>query len=403
MRKLFKLLKSKPLFTRVLLALFVSGLGTAFTSVAVYQQLAAANWGPLGFALAFAAGILPGMLTSTISGRHYARWPVGKFLIYGQFIGLVALVFPLIGSWSHQVVWLIVAEVIASAVGGLLFPLFKGLERSSFSEDEFQLLASLDTFMLTANFIFGQGLAALLISFLSIQQFLLLDAASYMIAIGLLIPVVRALGTPLRQEAPEAPARTVKWIDLSPPQKSAILLFIWLPLVTAPLIVVLPARGAEFGLSANFIGLAITPALLLICGRTIGQILGPLLAMTIDMSRLSQRTWSLSLSLLVFITAYAVAFVTPSLLAAVALCMLAHIASNVVYAVCNFQLMKAFEAEQIGWAAGLIYRVSTFAMGVIGIGAGALAGHFGWSSVVAVSTLTWLVGGIFWRTNVLRA
>jgi MFS family permease len=402
MRKLLNLLRSRPLFTRVLLALTVSGLGTAFTAVAVYQKLTELDWGPAGFGLAFAAGLLPGMLTSVWSGRHSARWPIGKILIAGQAAGLCALILPLWGSISGQMYWLLAAEVMASAVGGILVPVFKGLERASFAEDEFPTVASLDTFLLTANFVFGQGLGSLLVSSLSLRQFLSIDALSYVIALILLWPLSRQLGAVSHEDQNDT--APMSWRFLKPEQKRALMVLIWLPLVTVPLMVTLPARGAEFGSSFRILNLvAITPALFLICGRTTGQILGPPLAVVLNMPKLAQQRWSLSLALFVYILSYALAFHVSSLYTAVALCLLAHIASNVVYAVGSYQMMTAFSAQEIGWAAAFTYRTATFAMGVIALSAGLVAANWGWASVISFSIVMWIMGSFLRRTNVAHA
>ncbi|NCN40838.1 MFS transporter [bacterium] len=401
MKNLIKLLLEKPLFLRALLALFVSGIGTAFTSVAVYQTLSTMNWGASGFGLAFAAGLLPGMLTSTISGKHSYKWPVGKMLVAGQIIGLMALLFPIFGTGEYQIWWLLLSEVLASAVSGLLIPIFKSLERSSFEEDQFPSLASIDTFIITANFILGQGVGALLVSHLSLTLYLLFDVASYLIALILLWPLARKLKSLSAEEEPGSDHRLPSFWALKPDQKKVLFLMNWLPLVTVPLMVTLPARGLEFGASSKVVGfLTMTPALFLICGRTAGQILGPMVALKMNMERISQKSWSLSLALFLYIFGYTLAFLVPSLHLAVLCCMFAHLASNVVYSVGNFQLMKSFSASEIGWAAGFLYRSASLIMGVVALLAGLVAAKWGWISIIAFSLVAWLFGVLFWRKNV---
>ena len=399
MRKLLNLLRGKPRFTRVLLALFVSGLGTAFTSVAVYQQLSTLRWGPFGFGVAFAAGILPGLFTSSLSGRRAARWPVGKLLLLGQIIGLTCLIFPFLASFGNQIGWLLVAEVVTSAVTGLILPVFKSLERASFADAELPTLASLDTFLLSANFIFGQGLGSLLISSMSLRTFLIIDAISYAVALILLWPTAQSLGLIVESGSTLTVPRVLNF-----EQRVALTLMIWLPLVTVPVMVVLPSRGAEFGITTPLTAwFAMTPALLLICGRTLGQILGPLLAVHLNMDRVRARPWSMPFALFLYIAAYSVALTVPSLFAAVAFCLMAHVASNVVYAIGGYQVMKAFSSAEIGWASGLLYRSATLVMGIVSLVAGLIAERLGLNAVIVVSLVSWFGGSLLWRSYVARA
>lgn len=165
--------------------------------------------------------------------------------------------------------------------------------------------------------------------------------------------------------------------------------------------VVLPARGADFGVSASWF--AIAPTLLLVCRRTLGQILGPFVAIYLNMDRICRWSWSMSVSLLIYVFAYILALHVPSLVAAVSLCVFAHIASNVVFAIGNYQVMKAFKPHEIGWAAGFLYRTSTLAIGIVGLGAGAIAERFGINSVIVASVLCWIVGSFLWRSQDARA
>jgi hypothetical protein len=83
--------------------------------------------------------------------------------------------------------------------------------------------------------------------------------------------------------------------------------------------------------------------------------------------------------------------------------LLAHIASNVVYAVGSYQMMMAFSAQEIGWAAAFTYRTATFAMGVIALSASLVAANWGWASVISFSIVMWIMGSFLRRTNVAHA
>jgi MFS family permease len=383
-------LSSKPFFLRVMAAIFVSGVGTSLTAVAVYQELSRRNVGPAGFAIAYAAGLLPGLLTSMLPASHARKWHLGKVMIVAEIVGLLSLVFPFLGVEKAHIGWLLVSEAMASAVGGFLVPLFKSLERASFAEEEFPQLASLDTFLFTANFVLAQGIGALIASQLPLRAFLALDALTYVVALLLIVPVAArapALGI-------DDDSRRIR-VHLQVHQKRALFILPWLALVCAPPMILLPARGAEWGLSFRIIGaLSIAPVLLLMCARSLGQILGPVVALKLDMRRLSDAAWALPSALLAYLILYLGAYRSSSLVVVAALVVLAHTASNVVYTVGTFQMLKAFNPEETVWASGWIYRLMTLITGVSGLLMGAVADRFGSGLVLAGSAVVFAVGTV---------
>lgn len=404
MRSLFNLIFSKPIFSRVLLALFISGIGTAFTSVAVYQQLAERDFGPFGFAIAFVAGLLPGMITSYFAGRYYKRWALGKTLLLGQLVGLLMLIFPLVAGSGGSIVWLLLAEIAASAVGGLLIPVYKTIERSSFLEEDLPKLAVLDTFWLTANFICGQGLGAILASVLTLRQFLLVDVFSYILALIILWP----LGSQIKETVKDAESFSDResYRKLDSRQKQAVWLLPWLAFTCAPLMILFPAKGADFSEVHFFGSVMMVPALFLICFRTLGQLIGPMVAAKLDIQKLSEKKFVLVWALLSYIFLYTCAFKVSSIYAAAVLCLMAHILSNIVYAVGNYQLMKFFKPEEVGWAFTFVYRISTLLIGITAIASGVLAESFGLNLAIGISLVGWIFGTLFFLKNqqgVIRA
>lgn len=395
--KLFKLIFSKPLFAKVFLAFFISGIGTAFTSVAVYEALAKQDYGPLGFALAFIAGVAPGVLTSWWAGGRYLSWSFGKVLVFAQSFGLIMLIFPLISTFTNSVGWLLMAEVTASAVGGLLLPIYKTIEKSSFSDEELPHLAVVDTFLLTANFICGQGLGSLLVSVISLRAFLFVNCLTYVLSILILIPLVKKL-MEIKPKSENQQQPTFFYQSLSSEQKKGIWLLPWLALTCAPLMVLLPSRSDEFQ-SVNFGLLLMTPALFLICSRTIGQLIGPFLASKISIQKLNSKHWSLNAALFVYILFYSGAYLSSSIYVAAAFCILAHVCSNVVYSVGNYRLMKVFDSSQVGWAFGHVYRVSTVVISISALLGGVIAEHLGLTFTLILSFIFWSVGAMWFATG----
>lgn len=381
-------LKAKPLFTRVIAALLVSGVGTALTSVAVYQELARLRIGSVGFAIAFAAGVVPGLFASMVSGARAQRWRIGPVLICAQLAGLAGLIFPLLGYSRHAVSLLLMSEVMSSAVSGFLVPVYKGFERSSFVSEEFSKLAALDTFVFIATFILGQGFGSLVAAQVPFRGFLLIDALTYVAALLLLLPVSGRI--PALEGEDEGPAPVAL---LTPEQRRALIVPPWLALVCAPAMILLPARAAQWGTSFHLIGpIVIAPVLFLLCVRTIGQIVGPLLALRLDLAQVCAHAWALPLALLAYLVLYVGAYTSNSLVTVGIYVVLAHTASNVVYTAGNYQLLSAFDPVETVWASGWTYRVTTLIVATSGIAMGWLSDRVGIGAVFAVCTAAFIAG-----------
>lgn len=399
MAKLARIIFSRPAYARVLGALFVSGIGSAFTSVAVYRELGARGAGDFTFALAFAAALLPGFFTSFGASRISRVFRLRGLLLICLGGGLIGLLLPLLGYLEGNLVCLLGAEVLASASGGLLLPVFKGLERASFAEDDFQTLAALDSWIFTGNFIFGQGLGALLAARLSFEAFLLTDAFAYVVAILLVYPLNHGLSLPLPADDEALP-------ELRGERRRAVLLLPWLALTCAPPMILLPARAGEWS-AAEFAGVQLAPVLLLICARTLGQLLGPLLALRFDLARIGERSWALPLFLVSYLALYVGAYLASSLALVAGLVLLAHVSSNFLYAVGNFRLLQVFSAAETVEVAGFTYRGVTLISALSGLGVGAVAQAYGTSVVLGFSFLAlvggaWILGGGFSPQEVVR-
>jgi DHA3 family macrolide efflux protein-like MFS transporter len=397
MEFLIRIIKTKPAYARVLLALTVSGIGAAFTSVAVYTELARRGFGPTSFGFAFAAATLPGCFTSWIAGRQGHKWDSRKILVIGQVLGLVSLAFPLIGDQTNSFPLLIMAEFCASAIGGFLLPILKRIERESFDENDFEKVAALDTYLLTANFICGQGIGSLLCSKMSFSGFLAVDAVSYVFALVLIA------GLPAQEivESEEEDSRDT--FNFSAEQKRALYILPWLASVCAPAMILLPAHAekwADVQLTKEWL---IAPVLVILIARTLGQIVGPFVAMKINLERIGKNPSALTLALSLYVGLYFLAFHAPSLLMAAALVTSAHIASNVVYTFGNLRLMQSFSSREIGFASSFVFRSSTVVLGTSGILIGRVDELIGPIAIFIVSAFFLVTGAmLFSKREVVR-
>lgn len=192
--------------------------------------------------------------------------------------------------------------------------------------------------------LFGVGLGVLLYGALPAAVLLLLDATSYVAAAVLIIQASRQL----RMLPMTAPSRDGAFSPktLSPTQRKALIILPALTLVSVPAMALLPVLHHTADPKAT---------LWLLFARSVGQLLGPLVVPD-RLTRHGARTERpILLCLAGFIGCYA-ALPGADLLQACALVLLAHLLSNMVFALGYCALLQRFDAAQVAAASGYSYR-----------------------------------------------
>lgn len=210
---------------------------------------------------------------------------------------------------------------------------------------------------------------------------LLLDAASFIGAIGLLL-TLPALAAGKRQPPVQPLPRT-----LPARQRHALAILPALGAVGAPAMALLPAL-----LPAAHA----TSLLPLLLARSLGQLCGPLL---VPRHRLGHPNRALMLACLAgFSTCYLAVAWQPWPALAWALVFLAHLLSNVVFSLGWHGLLLAFDAQHAAAASARSYRAQVLVAAGTSLLAGWLAGHAGTApALLACSLAGWLLAA--WLTR----
>lgn len=387
-------LREKTQFLKGSLALLVSGIGTALTSIVVYSELDRLQAPPTFYAVAFVLGMLPGMLSSYAAGRWGQRWHLRNWVIGTQILGLVLLTVPAWGARSGNLVLLVMAEALGSTISGFLVPGYQAYVRRHFRDDELPALSRYETFFFTTQFVLGQIVGTCLYRFLGRDGYLLLDWLSYAAALVLLI-AGGAFGDGDR-EPPGSETRSFDWRRLSSQQKRAFLMIPLMSIVCAPLMALLPAAGARLD-GLNYYPVAI--CLLYLAARGLGQLIGPWVTRRWNFDALLADSRFLFVCLGLYWVLYAVVFHTRSVGLAFSSIVLAHCFSNLVYVAGAYGLNRHFDALEIGVVSARHYQLC-----VLAVSASALFGGFcTWSGNFDLALLASLFGLMGWAWHLQKS
>jgi len=387
-KALAKLLwRNKP-YLVLSLATLLSGIGTAFSSIAVYGEFVRQGATPFYYSLAFVLAVLPGLFTSLLAGRFANRLNTSTVLIAAELVGAASLAFPIFGVTTGHLYFLLFAEFMGSALTGFLVPFHQSYVRRAFKNEELPLVSAYGVYIFTANFILGQGLGTLIYGFIGSLPFFVVDFFTYVTAAGLIALSAKldpSSYAPL--EASEAPPRAFRWAALRPIQKRVFLIMQLLPLVCAPPMSLLPARGAEFGGALILGSFALAPSLLFLLLKTLGQLLGPQMVVKLNLDKLISSGGVLVACLAGYLGFYYLIFTTSNFWLAAACVVLAHVCSNVVYIVASYGFSRHFDELEIASAAARNYQAAVLSMSVSGFLAGLIAENFSVLAVLAYSLL----------------
>lgn len=376
--QIYGLIKKKPAFFLVSLATLMSGIGTAFTSIVVYAELERSSAPAFMFAVAFAAGLLPGLLSSHFSGKWATNKSAVYLLVFAQIAGALMLCVPLAGLMYGQVEILLVAEGIASAVGGFLVPILQVLTRRFFENDELSVISIYESYIFTANFLLGTALGAAIYSIVGSFWFLVVDIFTYLIATALIVASYKIAGTYFvgKSESDRA-EEGFRWSQLNPTQKRVFLIMPLLALCCAPSMAVLPKHAEQLGGSAWML----TPVLLVLISRSSGQVFGPLVAGRLDFEKLISSRLAIPVCVFGFLILYAAAFHSSSLLLIGASVFMAHVLSNIVYILSFYGIPRYFDESIIGPVTARNYQLSVLSISLSALAGGWIATHYGGQSL----------------------
>jgi hypothetical protein len=354
---LFALLRALRghIWLRLLASAFIlSSLGNGLTQVVVFGQLLRWQASPTTLTLAWLLATVPGYFGSLLGERLCRRWPPLHLLIFCELIGLFALILPLQGLRLHNIPLLLAIQSVESLLDGMSWPALAMTFKRGLSADELPAATALENMMFASQVLLGMGVGILLFDRVNPMLLLFIDATSFIAASWLLW-----LSSKRMSLAPEEVIHTTKtplrWAKLRRGQKRSLLLLPSLAAVGAPAMALLPALAQQMR-PEDTTGLALP----LLLSRSLGQLCGPLLLNSQKMPEYTRRNALLLGCLALFLLAYIMIPTLSSFTGAALIAIfVAHLASNVVFALGTFGVLHHFAERDVSGASAKAWRWQT--------------------------------------------
>ncbi|WP_336818049.1 hypothetical protein [Cedecea sp. MMO-103] len=367
---LLRALRQHRWFTLLGLALLFSSVGNGLTYVLVFSQLLNSHATPAWLSLAYVLSLAPGLPASFAGVWLLKRWPAFSVLLLGEVFGLTGLLLPCLALWNEHPGLLLLSQAAAAFSTGLTVPALSQLFKQGLSKALMPAAAGVETLVFAANVIFGVGLGTLLYGHVSLWLMLLLDAISFIVAIGLLWYASAAFVMKGEEDSAPDESEEFSWQNVTPEQKRSLLLLPSLALVGAPVMALLPALTPALPGDNAANGLA------LLFARSAGQLLAPLLLSEKQVRNRAGKSFPLMLALLLFTLCYFAVGYSGTLWLAVPLIVIAHLFSNWFYLVATLNVMDSFPGPQVGAAMAATWRLQLGITLVVPLVTGTIAGYF---------------------------
>lgn len=378
---------------RLLLCAFIlSSLGNGLTQVLVFGLLLDWQASPSTLTLAWVLATLPGFVGSLVGERLCQRLSPYYLLILTETLGLVALTLPLLGILHHSITALLLVQSVEALLGGMSWPALTLLFKRGLSERELPAATAMENVIFASQVLLGTGIGVLLYGRVDPRVLLSVDAVSFLAAITLLILTFLSNHAHHgEQHGKTEQALAVSWRQLNKAQKRSILILPVLAAVGSPAMALLPALIQQIQPDN-----ATSLTLPLLFARSLGQLCGPLLLDGNKLSHYASRNRVLLMCLGIYLVSYGmVPQVSGELLAASGLIFVAHLASNILFALGTFSLLAWFSAEHVSSASARAWRWQTVTATVVTSLAAALASEWGaMQALYAVSLCTLLLSAL---------
>ena len=342
---------------RLLLCAFVlSSLGNGLTQVLVFGQLLRWHASPSTLTLAYLLATLPGFVGSLAGEKLCRRLSPLSLLIITELLGMVALALPLFGLMYHSIPALLMVQSAEALLGGMSWPALALVFKRGLTHDELPAATGMESVIFASQVLLGTGVGVLLFDHVAPLILLSIDALSFLASVALLM-LTRAhyRAHDMSNRNNEQPLSTIAWPSLTAAQKRSLLILPALAAVGSPAMALLPALAQQIH-PDDATGLALP----LLFARSLGQLCGPLLLNGEKLPHYARRNRLLVLCLAIFLGAYGLLpLLSEEKNVALGLIFIAHLASNVVFAVGTFSLLAGFSGDEIPAASAKAWRWQT--------------------------------------------
>ena len=401
---MWSLLRRNRSFRRLFTAQVISYAGDWFAAVAAIGLLLDATGSDLLASAFWIAQTLPTFLMGPIAGPVADRFDRRKILIVTSFAqAIVALLFLLAG---HGLPWIVfVAQGGVTALGSFFGPAAQAGVPNLVDEEDLATATSMMAATWGAMLAVGAGLGALFTVAFGRNAAFMADAASFVIAAFLIIRIRESL-----QADGSAKVRTERMRPIRDTREALS------HARRHPAIMALIGSHIGFGFGAGVVGMLAVLATvkfhggdgatgLLLAGRGIGVVIGPLLIRRLAARGIHGVLFACGLTAIGYGTMYLGVAFAPFLFLAVVAVILAHLGGGAQWALTTYGLQLLTPDALRGRIFAADAALVTLAMSMSLLFAGVMSGLVGPSitiGIIAVTSLVW--GTVFlFVTRSIRA
>lgn len=379
-------------------AFILSSLGNGLTQVVVFGQLLQWRASATTLVFAYVLATLPGFLGSLLGERLCQRYSPFAVLLLAEALGLLSLAFPLYSLLAQNPVGLLAVQACSAVISGVTFPALSLVFKRGLKSEELPAATCMETLIFAAQVLLGVGVGVLIFPLVNAGGMLLLDALSFVASAALLLLAARRFVPTSEHEEANATASIsgeISWRALSPLQRRSLLMLPMLATVGTPAMSLLPALAQQIkpDETTGF-------ALPLLFARSLGQLCGPLLLPANRMRQYAGNNRLLAACLIIFLGCYLlIPPISAWYLAPLGMIFIAHIASNVVFALATFGILREFDAQAVASASAMAWRWQLMAAGVASLMVAALTQYGGAIMALEVMSLVALstAAVILWK------
>ncbi|MEJ2017347.1 MAG: hypothetical protein P8X51_03340 [Maritimibacter sp.] len=347
-----------PSYAILTFAQTLSIIGSALTTLVVYSVIEGRDTSVMTYAMVYVFSVTPGVVIAHFSHLYRHWFSIGGALITSTVFSAFALSLTWLGYRSDILGLLLCSELGLSLVAGFLAAYNSLYDKMNFAEEELEALTSVDTITFGAQTILGLMLGTFLLVVIDPLALIEVDAVTFLLALAIFVSLnalyrPKLAHRPPRQEAPTA----IK--DLTELQRRLFWIGPILAAFGGSLMALGPAMIDAKGFGQYPAFTTLSPVLLFLVVRALGQLTGPVIARRFDLERLAEQSYLLPVSLIIYCGLYGIIWRSGSVFVTYGTTFAAHIVSNIVFIVAYYSNLKFFSSEQISSVSSKAYVYGT--------------------------------------------
>jgi MFS family permease len=403
------LLARNKSYRLVVLSALVSGIGSGLSQVAVFGELTMLSASPLVFTSAFALSMIPGIFSSAWGAKLVSRFSALQILGLAEVIGALTLIIPILGAINDSIPLLLISQIFPAILSGLIFPVMQQFTRAQCKPSDLATVSVLESYVFSTQVVLGFGVGTILYAQIGAVSYFTIDVLSYLISALFIFMAAKHtfVNTSTTRAGSSSAGHVVEsWELFSPVRRRAFLLLPLLSIFGTPAMALLPVIGMSYGKQIAVADFILTPSLLLIFMKVLGQLIGPLLLTPSAIEKHFSSNRTIILCGAGYVSAYLLASLVGSLpLASVAI-IIAHIFSNVIYVIATYSAKTSFNEKEIAVISSRQYQIQLVAITTLSLVSGTIAEHvsvyWGILSGIPLVALTLLAVQIRVRSKKLK-